>query len=131
MMNLAGRMFPFALRAIAVLPLVLVAMQGQATDAADAADAAPNDTDCETAWTSSSASNSCGEDSSTYYINAVSPSVDTNTYHVVASNGECSVEVDCLKSDTTVAPVANEYSGSTDQVESLSNCEGTLKAGSC
>ena len=124
MMNLAGRIFPFALRAIAAIPLVVVAMQGQAADA-------PNDTDCENAWRSSSASNSCGDDNSTYYINAVSPSVDTNTYHVVASNGECRVEVDCLKSDTTVAPVANEYSGSTDQVESLSNCEGTLKAGSC
>ena len=124
MMNLTGRILPSALRAIAALPLVVVAMQGQAADA-------PNDTDCENAWRSSSAINSCGDDNSTYYINAVSPSVDTNTYHVVASNGECRVEVDCLKSDTTVAPVANEYSGSTDQVESLSNCEGTLKAGSC
>ena len=124
MMNTVGRIFRFALRAIVVLPLVVVAMQGQAADA-------PSNTECENAWASSSASNSCGEDNSTYYINAVSPSVDTNTYNVVASNGECRVEVHCLKSDTTVAPVANDYSGSTDQVESLSNCEGTLKAGSC
>ena len=124
MMNLVGRIFPFALRVIAVLPLVVVAMQGQAADA-------PNDSDCVNAWISSSASNSCGEDNSTYYIKAVSASVDTNKYHVVASNGECRVEVDCLKSDRTVPPVVNEYSGSTDQVKKLSNCEGTLKVARC
>ena len=120
MMNLAGRK-RFALTAIAVLPLVVVALQGQAADA-------PTDADCRLSWSWSKASESCGEDNSTYYI-VMAASVDTNKYHVVASNGECYVEVDCLTSNASV--VANEYSGSQDQVESLSNCEGTLKEGNC
>ena len=130
MTSLTGRVFSRALGAFAALSLATVAVlaavavQGQDADA-------PTDSDCDDAWTSSSASDSCGEDNSTYYINAVSPSVDTSSYIAVASNNQCRVEVDCLKSDTTVAPVSNVFSGSTDQVKSLHNCEGTLKEPSC
>ena len=123
MLNLAGQI-PFALRAMAVLPLVVVAMQGQAADG-------PTDTDCENAWTTSTASGSCDKDTSGYYIIFVQASVDTTKYNVVASNNECRVEVDCLQSETNVPPLANEFSGSPDQVESLSNCGGTLKEGNC
>ena len=122
-MNLVRRIFPLALRVFTALPLVVVAMQGQAQ-------VAPTTSDCENAWTSSSASNSCGADASTGY-NEITASVDTSQFRVVASNDECRVEVHCLKSDTSVLPVANDFSGSTSEVESLSNCEGTLKAGGC
>ena len=124
MTGLTGRVFLRALRAFAALSLATVAMQGQAADA-------PTDSDCDDAWTSSSASDSCGEDNSTYYIKAVSASVDTSSYYVVASNNQCRVEVDCLKSDRTVPPVTNDFSGSTDQVRGLHNCEGTLKEPNC
>ena len=95
MMISVGRTLPFALSVFAVLLLTGVAAQGQAADA-------PSDYDCETAWTSSSASDSCAEDNSTYGVKAMKASVDTSSYEVVASNNECSVRVDCLKSDTSV-----------------------------
>ena len=99
---------------------------------ASQAHATPTDSDCENAWTSSSASQSCGEDTSTHYFNmAVSPSVDTTRYDVTASNDECRVAVHCLRTDTTVSPVANEFFCDSDEVGSLHNCEGSLKVGGC
>ena len=99
---------------------------------ASQAHATPTDSDCESAWTSSSASQSCGEDTSTHYFNmAVSPSVDTTRYDVTASNDECRVAVHCLRTDTTVSPVANEFFCDSDEVGSLHNCEGSLKVGGC
>ena len=113
-----------ALKLLVVVFLATFTMQGQSNTS-------PTESECVNAWTSSAASNTCGADNSTYYINAVSPSVDTTSYVVSASNGECRVEVHCLKSDTTVAPVANDYSGTTSQVSDLNNCEGDLKEGNC
>ena len=125
MTSLTGRVFIHALRAFAVLSLATVAVQGQAADA-------PTDSDCDDAWTSSSASETCGEDNSTHYVlGAVQASVDTSSYTAVASNNQCRVEVDCLKTDRTVLPVSNDFSGSTDQVKDLKNCEGTLKESNC
>ena len=115
-----------ALSVATVAVLATVAVQVQAADA-------PTDSDCEDAWTSSSASDSCGEDNSTYYLmpKRVEASVDTSIYVAVASNDQCRIEVDCLKEDTAVPPVGNQYSGSTDQVKSLHNCDGTLKDSGC
>ena len=126
MTSLAGRVFLRALRAFAALSLATVAVQGQAADA-------PTDTECEEAWTTSSASDSCGEDNSTYYLmpKRVEASVNTSVYVAVASNNQCLIEVDCLKSDTAVPPVSNDFSGSTDQVKGLHNCDGTLKESNC
>ena len=118
-------MFPLAPRVLAALALAALAAQGNAT--------APTTNDCKNAWTSSSASQSCGEDNSTYYLfpKSVSASVDTSIYDVVAHNNECRVKVDCVKSDTAVPVVSNEFSGSTDEVGDLSNCDGSLKVGNC
>ena len=125
MTSLAGRGFPRALRAFAALSLATFAVQ------ANLADDAPTDAECEESWTSSSASDTCGEDTSTTVLKAYQASVDTSVYVAVASNNQCLVEVDCLKSDRTVAPVFNSFTGSTDQVKGLRNCEGTLKEPNC
>ena len=99
--------------------------------AAQAHAAAPSDSDCENAWTSSTASQSCGADTSTThpFTMAVSPSVDTTRYDVTASDDKCRVAVHCLKTDTTVSPTANEFSGDLDAVGSLENCDGSLRVG--
>ena len=97
---------------------------------AQAADA-PSDSDCATAWTSSSASASCGEDNSNYGGEFVQASVDTSKYYAVARDSQCYVEVDCLRSDSTESPRSGDFSGSTDEVKDLSNCDGTLTQGSC
>ena len=116
-----------ALRAFAVWSLATVGLQGQANNAA------PTDTECAEAWKACSASDSCGEDNSTYYLmpKRVEASVDTSVYVAVASDNQCRIEVDCLKSDRAVPPVGNVFSGSTDQVKNLNNCEGTLKDSGC
>ena len=116
-----------ALGAFAAWSLATVGLQGQDNEAA------PTDNECEDAWKLCSASDSCGEDNSTYYImpKKVEASVDTSVYVAVASDGQCRIEVDCLKSDLTVPPVDNVFSGSTDQVKNLNNCDGTLKDSGC
>ena len=127
MKRFAGRVSLIALGAFAAWFLATIGLQGQANDAA------PTDTECEDAWTDSSASDSCGEDNSTYYLmpKRVEASVDTSVYVAVASDGQCRIEVDCLKSDLAVPPVGQVFSGSTDQVEDLNNCDGTLKDSGC
>ena len=122
MTKLAGRAFPRMLGACAVLPLVLVSLQAAAV---------PHIAECWDAWTSSSASSSCGKDTSVYSFRAVQASVDTNDYNVYVQNGRCRVEVHCLQDDLTDPPVSNDFSGSPDQVKQLGNCSGDLKVGSC
>ena len=124
MMDLLGRLFSLALRAFVVLPLVVLATQVQAANA-------PTDSDCQTAWTSSSASGSCGKDTSQQYRTAFVASVDTSSYHVVAQNNQCYVEVDCLRYTDTIPTRHTTFSGTTGQVKNLSNCDGRLRVGNC
>ena len=126
-MNTIGLKTSLVLKLLVVVFLAVFAIQGQSNTSA------PTDVECVQAWTSSSASSSCGEDNSTYYLmpKAVSASVDTSKYDVTASNGECRVVVDCVKSDTSVPVVENDYSGTTSEVKSLSNCDGSLTEGNC
>ena len=121
-MKLAGRALPRVLGACAVLPLVVVAQQAAAV---------PHIAECWDAWTSSSASSSCGKDTSVHSYRAVQASVDTSDYNVYVQNNQCRVEVHCLKDDLTVAPVSNDFSGSVNRVKDLRNCDGDLKEGSC
>ena len=115
----------FALKLLVVAFVAIFGLQAQS-------DTAPSEYECRYAWTQSGASNSCGEDNSVVFSNgSVSAGVDTWSYSVHASDGKCSVEVDCLKSDTSVLPVANTFSGTTSQVQSLNNCDGSLKEGDC
>ena len=111
-------------KVFAVLPLAVVAMYGQAANA-------PTDSDCEDAWTSSSASDSCGEDNSNYGYKTMQASVDTSKYYAVARDNQCYVEVDCLLEKTDVPPASRNFSGSTQEVGNLVNCDGALKQGSC
>ena len=88
----------------------------------------PSDGDCENAWTSSSAHNSCGT--------AIAPeefgySVNTSQYTVGAHDGECRVQVECMRGDSFYAPNSNDFVGPTDDVESLNNCNGDLSTSSC
>ena len=89
---------------------------------------APSDQDCEGAWTSSSATNSCG---SPIAPEEFGYSVNTSQYTVGAHDGECRVEVHCMKGDNFYAPVYNDFVGSEDDVKSLNNCDGSLKTSSC
>ena len=89
---------------------------------------APTTQQCESAWTDSGASTSCGEKyqqiSNRWYV-------DTSAYRVSVSSGQCRVQVDCLKSDRTQMPPTNYFTGSVSDVSSLINCEGTLEISSC
>lgn len=85
----------------------------------------PTDTQCANAWTSSSASGSCGQ---SYDLGGLTQ-VNTNTYTAEARNGQCYVNVDCKRNWGT--PINNEFNGTTAEVESLSNCDGYLRKGSC
>ena len=123
-MNLVGRILSLALIAFVVLPLVVLAMQVQAANA-------PTDSDCQDAWTSSSASSTCGKDTSQQYQTGFVASVDTSSYQVVAQNNQCYVEVDCLRYTDTIPTRHTTFSGTTEQVKNLSNCDGRLKSGSC
>ena len=128
MMNLTGRMgrvlslAPSALLVLSRVAVVAVAVQAQA---------APTDDDCQDAWTSSSASNTCGKDTSQQYRTAFEASVDTSSFHVVAQNNQCYVEVDCLRYTDTIPTRSTSFTGTTEQVKNLVNCDGRLKVGSC
>ena len=93
--------------------------------------AAPTDADCQSAWTSSSASDTCGKDTSQQYQTAFVASVDTSTFHVVAQNNRCYVEVDCLRYTDTIPTRETTFTGTTEQVKDLLNCDGRLKVGNC
>ena len=89
---------------------------------------ASSDGDCKDAWTSSSASNSCGTSNG---VAEFGYSVDTSQYTVGVYDGECRVQVECMLGDSYTAPKANDFVGSTDDVESLYNCNGDLSVSSC
>ena len=119
-MNSVGSPYPLALSVFAALLMTVVAPQSQAANA-------PTDSDCQSAWTSSSASDSCGKDTSKQYRTAYVASVDTTSFHVVAQDNECYVEVNCLRYTDTIPTRHQTFSGSTDEVEALKNCDGRLK----
>ena len=112
-----------ALKILAVMFLTMIGVQGLSNDG-------PTDGECDTAWTSSSASSSCGEDTSVVSTR-IEASVDTSNYNVYAHNNQCYVEVDCLRSDLTVLPTSNTFTGSSSDVKNLLNCDGELKVGMC
>ena len=112
------------LKVFAVALLTLVAMQGQSSDD-------PTTNDCVNAWTSSSASASCGKDTTTTSGGEVIQSVDTSSYHVVAQNNACYVEVDCSSDNHMQNATSNTFSGSTGDVKNLKNCDGDLTVGNC
>ena len=89
--------------------------------------------DCEDAWTSSAASNSCG---------TASPNYDASVWVVNTSNFSstacgwttwacCAVTVDCPQEDNTERPQHQTFYGGIDQVASLVNCSSTLRENSC
>ena len=88
---------------------------------------APTGQECKDAWNDSSARDSCG----TYYSANGRELVDTSRYHVVASNGACAVSVHCRQHNTFHRPIANSFTGTTAEVESLNNCGGHLQTSSC
>ena len=106
--------------ALMVLAMLVLATGTIASDA-------PSNSDCEDAWKDSSASNSCGE----LYYQAGAGYVDTSRYHVVAQNNQCYVKVHCRQTAVTHTPTENTFTGSTDDVEDLNNCNGELKIGIC
>ena len=120
MMFAVGSPYTLALSAFAVLLMAVVATQSQAANA-------PTDSDCQTAWTSSSASDSCGKDTSNDYWGTHVASVDTSSFNVVAQNNGCYVEVNCLRYTDTIPTRHQTFSGSTDEVKALHNCDGYLK----
>ena len=120
MMNTVGSPYPLALSVFAVLLMTGAAPQSQAANA-------PTDSDCQSAWESSSASDSCGKDTSKQYRTGYAASVDTSSFHVVAQDNECYVEVNCLRYTDTIPTRHQTFSGSTDEVEALLNCDGRLK----
>ena len=116
---------PLSVVAVLLLTVVATQAQGQATTG-------PTDYDCETAWTSSSASGSCGQDTSSGDDEVYQASVNTSNYTVNAtSNGQCYVEVSCLRSDHYMSPMSNTFTGTTDEVADLHNCNGTFRQGGC
>ena len=108
-----------SLVALAVLIVAGLAIESYAQSSA------PTDAQCANAWTSSSASGSCGQQ---YSLGGLTQ-VNTSTYTAEASNGQCYVNVDCKRNWGT--PINNQFTGTTNEVESLSNCDGYLKKGSC
>ena len=107
------------LKTITVTFLTMIAVQGQSNDG-------PTNSDCAAAWTSSSASNTCGEDDG----DGEAQSLNTSVYTAVAQNNQCYIEVDCLTGFMGMTKEAT-YTGSEDDVKDLQNCTGDLKVGSC
>ena len=93
---------------------------------------APTNSDCEDAWTNSSAHNSCGS-SYTTGEGEVSPvwAVDTSQYTAIAYNNACQVKVRCMRQSNRQEPTYNVFNGTLGEVESLNNCNGTLLATDC
>ena len=91
------------------------------------------DADCEDAWTSSAASNSCGTASPDY--DASVWVVDTSNFSSTACGWApwecCAVTVDCAQDDNTERPKNQTFYGGLDQVASLVNCSSVLKENSC
>lgn len=73
---------------------------------------------CSDAWYESGASNSC-------YSSA------SGTLSVTVSSDQCSVSTPCRTSQWGSEMTAASFSETPEQVKTLSNCGGTLKAGSC
>ena len=92
----------------------------------------PTDSQCEVAWASSDAHNSCGftyltGEGKTKYVWAV----DTSQFTARAYNNACQVAVSCLRTSNRAVPIDNVFNGTPGEVDSLSNCDGTLKTSSC
>ena len=108
---------------IAIAALAIIAPTGESAATSDA----PTDLDCEDAWNLSSASTSCG----VAFQEALGWRVDTSQYYVAASSGTCRVMAECALHDAIYQPIENHYSGSTDEVEALNNCDGYLRTANC
>ena len=108
-------------KVLVVVFLTLVSVQGQSNNG-------PSDSDCEDAWTSSSASSTCGADTSNVYAGDLVASVDTSRYTAIAQNNKCYVEVNCLRYTNSIATRHQTYTGTTSQVKDLHNCDGYLKS---
>ena len=83
------------------------------------AQSGPTQSECNSAWSSSSASDSCGLHQ-----------VHDNLATVTVSGGQCSVHVDCSTSHWGQHR-ENNWSGSKEDMANLSNCNGDLTVGSC
>lgn len=83
------------------------------------AQSAPSQIQCETAWSQSSASNSCG----------LSGTHD-NLADISVSGNECKINVDC--STITLGYHINEtWQGSVSDMSQLNNCDGELTVEAC
>ena len=130
MMHSVERKLSRPLSVVAVLLLTVVACA--AAQAQGQAPTGPTDYDCETAWKFCSASDTCGQDTSSGDDEIYQASVDTSSYTVnVNSSGQCYVEVSCLRASHDLAPTSNTFTGTTDEVTRLHNCDGTLREGGC
>ena len=110
-------------RVIAIALLAIIATANQAVATSDT----PSDLDCQDAWNLSAASTSCGF----AYQQAFGWGVDTTKYYAAASSGGCRVMAECALHDAAYQPIGNDYSGSTDEVEALRNCDGYLRTSNC
>ena len=93
---------------------------------------APTDSECLSAFSDSSASNSCGalitcDDGEISY-----QCVDTSQLDVTAANGACKASVHCMRTNYTFYPPRhNTFNGSVNKLKNLHNCDGRLKLDSC
>ena len=87
---------------------------------------APTQQECEDAWSSSSASNSCG-------MTGIHdpPSISVN------SSSQCAISVDCAtlsgwgNFNNNNPHNSTSFAGTKDEVKRLKNCDGELKVDSC
>ena len=92
---------------------------------------------CQAAFSSSSASNSCGALTTCDLDEVTYPCVDTSQQDVTATSdstkrSECRVSVHCARAYPTLqAPTQNTFTGSPSEVSSLNNCDGSLQVASC
>ena len=97
---------------------------------AHAQNSAPTTQECSDAWKDCSARDSCGirkqgtdEEGYTYWY------IDTDQWSVVAQSNECYVNVHCYRANGNMQ--SNTMLTSEENVENLSNCNGSLTVGSC
>lgn len=86
---------------------------------ANAQSPAPTEHECQQAWGTSSAAQSCGL---------------TNVGHspalISVSGGQCSITVGCATTNPNIQQ-NTDFTGSPDEVGRLKNCDGTLKVDNC
>ena len=89
--------------------------------------------DCESAFSSSSASNSCGALTTCNDDEDLDRQcVDTSQQDVSVSNGQCTVSVHCARNNAVMhAPTHNSFTGTTSELSSLNNCDGSLQVADC